>query len=167
MLPGTAASALAGNVFCGTEIVVSGVAGVADVVSGAARVAVVVCGLAEAEVVAESTVGGGQVPKRSHDSCAHSTEFLSVWQIPVFLWGAAWITTVNNERKAQMLRITRILRKKIQSPDELSVVPKYGFFDLLHGSSGGSEEFDHFITVFITGSEDSIDPYFPSQIQLD
>ena len=53
-----------------------------------------------------------------------------------------------------MLKITRILRKKIRSPDELSVVPRYGLFDLLHGSSQGSEEFDHFNAVFITGSED-------------
>ena len=63
-----------------------------------------------------------------------------------------------------MLRITRILQKKIQSPDELFVVPRYGLFDLLHGSSQRSEEFDHFNTVFITGS---MAPYFPSQIQFD
>ena len=39
---------------------------------------------------------------------------------PWSIHGAAWIATANNERKAQMLRITRVLRKKGQSPDKLS-----------------------------------------------
>ena len=55
---------------------------------------------------------------------------------------------VNHERKAKMLRIRRILRKKEKSPDELSVVLRY-FVNLLHGSSQGSEEFDLFNMVFI------------------
>ena len=40
--------------------------------------------------------------------------------------------------------------KKKDSPDELSVVPRWcGLFNSLHGSPRGSVEFDHFNTVFI------------------
>ena len=42
------------------------------------------------------------------------------------------ITTVDNERKAQMLRITRTLRKKRQSQDEMSGVLRYDVGCLTH-----------------------------------
>ena len=83
----------------------------------------------------------------------------------------AWMRTVNNERKAQRLRI-RILRKKRQSPDELTGLEIWyasGLFNSLHGSSEGSEEFDpSFNTVFIGlwAMERKIHQYnFPSQTQ--
>ena len=72
---------------------------------------------------------------------------------PILANASAWITTVNNERKAQMLVTwTRILRKKKKrqlSKNELSVVPRYnnvGLFNLLHGifHLGGLKGLNHF-----------------------
>ena len=68
--------------------------------------------------------------------------------------GPAWITTVVNERKAQMLRITRfwtwILWKKRQSRWVVCGIEIWcGLFNSLHGCSQWSEMVDCFNTVFI------------------